>query len=49
MSSAHWVVCKECGKKFDVSKKGGYYNGTRYTCKSCARKIKTANKGEKDS
>ena len=37
----HMVICQECGRQFDASK-GGYYNKTsrRYTCKSCASKIK---------
>jgi len=40
MVPTHWVVCKYCGKKFDVEKKGGYFDGTRYICKSCGKMIK---------
>ena len=43
----HIVICVECGKQFDASW-GGYYDKStrRYTCKSCAKKIK---KGERQA
>ena len=40
MAPTHWVVCKLCGRKFDVERKGGYYDGLRYVCKSCGKKVK---------
>lgn len=42
----HLVICAECGKQFDVNKKGGYYRKSerRYICKSCANKIKANNR-----
>lgn len=39
MSPTHWVVCKSCGRKFDIAKKGGVYDGSRYYCKPCAKEI----------
>jgi len=44
MAPSHWVVCKLCGRKFDVEKQGGVYDGSRYICKSCVKMMK---KGEK--
>jgi glycerol uptake facilitator-like aquaporin len=29
-----------CGRKFDFEKKGGYYDGSRYICKSCGKMVK---------
>lgn len=42
----HLVICAECGKQFDVNKKGGYYRKAerRYICKECAKKIKANNR-----
>lgn len=41
MASKHLVTCVQCGNQFDANR-GGYYNRQtrRYTCKSCARKMK---------
>lgn len=40
MARKHIVVCRECGRQFDVNK-GGYYDklSGRYTCKSCGKRI----------
>lgn len=40
MARKHIVVCRECGRQFDVNR-GGYYDkiSGRYTCKSCGKKI----------
>ena len=35
MGKEHWVVCKVCGEKFDVSRTKTHFDGTRYTCSSC--------------
>jgi membrane protein insertase Oxa1/YidC/SpoIIIJ len=45
---SHWVVCKLCGRQFDVEKKGGVFDGNRYICKSCSKKkvIQRNNNGE---
>lgn len=40
MAPAHWVICKLCGKQFDVEKRGGYYDGNRYICKQCGKLVK---------
>jgi len=40
MRPAHWVVCKTCGNQFDVSKRGGYFDGKRYICKRCGKLVK---------
>lgn len=47
----HLVICAECGKQFDVNKKGGYYRKSerRYICKGCARKIRKAATGMKQT
>lgn len=44
-SDKHMVVCEKCGKRFDANW-GASYNSSsrRYTCPSCARKIKKARK-----
>ena len=44
MEKEHWVVCKVCGTKFDASKKGSYFDGNRYTCPSCFKKITKSGK-----
>ena len=40
MGPSHWVICRMCGMKFDFEKKGGYYDGSRYICKSCGKMVK---------
>lgn len=42
MGRAHWVVCKSCVRKFNVEREGGRYDGSRYICNRCYRKIKAA-------
>lgn len=37
--SSHWVICRFCGRKFDFEKAGGAYDGNRYICKSCSKKV----------
>ncbi len=44
MGKEHWVVCKVCGEKFDVSRTKTHFDGTRYTCSSCYRKKKKGGK-----
>ena len=48
MPPTHWVICKNCGRKFDVGKKGGYYDGSRYVCKSCGKLVKKQVKERED-
>ncbi len=49
MARQHIVTCVNCGRQFDVNKKGGFYSSTsrRYVCKSCGKKIKAEEKKEK--
>ena len=44
--AAHNVVCLDCGKQFDINKKGGAYSKDlgRYLCRSCMKKRKAAAK-----
>lgn len=38
---SYWVVCKFCGRLFDVCKEGGAYDGNRHICKSCVKTMFT--------
>jgi len=44
MGKEHWVVCQICGTKFDASKEGSHYDGNRYTCPSCYKRLNNAEK-----